>query len=321
MKMIVGVLRGGTSSEYTISLKSGAAILSALPEESYTTRDILIDKSGIWYLRGMHADPTRALSQVDMVLNALHGGIGEDGTIQRILERMGIPYAGSRASSAGLSLNKVRAREILQEAGIPMPRAFAFNLRNQMGTHEMAEAVFSLLGPPYILKPPTEGSSRGIRHVQTISALPDAIGDALDEYGAVLVEEYLVGEHATMGIIENFRNELLYTLPPAHIDLPKGVWYFDPQAEGEARARHFVPSSFSFEIKKRMSDIAQKAHLALGLAHFSDADFVITRRGPYLLELNASPVLHEGASFPLMLEAVGSSVREFLEHSISLARQ
>ncbi len=320
VRTIVGVLRGGASSEYPLSLKTGAAIMTALPQERYETRDILIDKSGTWHLRGMPSTPARALSQVDVVLNALHGGVGEDGTVQRMLERAGVSYAGSRALPAGLSLNKIRAREIITERKIPMPRAVAFSLHNRMNTREMADAVFSHFGPPYLVKPRAEGSSHGIRYVATFATLPEAIGDILDEFGMALIEEYLLGEHATTGVIEDFRNEPLYALTPAHIDLPEGQRYFDPYSEGE-RARHFVPSRFSHEVKNRIADIARSAHDALGLAHFSDADFVVTRHGVYLLEVNASPMLHEDAAFPKMLEAVGSSLQEFLEHSITLARR
>lgn len=320
-RTIVGVLRGGTSSEYPFSLKTGAAIMAALPQEKYESRDILIDKGGTWHLRGMPSTPAHALTQIDVVLNALHGGIGEDGTVQRLLDRTGIPYAGSRALPSGMSLNKIRAREILTGADISMPRAITFSLHNDMDmdTGAMARAVFSQIGPPYMVKPPAEGSSHGIRHVATIAELPDALGVALDNYGSALVEEYLLGEHVTVGVIELFRNEPLYALPLAHIDMPERMHYFDPHLEGGVR--HLVPSRFSHDVKERIAYIARKAHETLQLAHFSDADFVVTRRGPYLLEVNASPHLHEDAAFPKMLEAVGSSLTEFLEHSIALARR
>ena len=94
-RTVVGVLRGGTSNEYDLSLKTGAAMMAALPEDQYDTRDILIDKHGMWHSRGVPLDAPRALSQVDVVLNGLHGGIGEDGTVGRVLERAGVPYAGS----------------------------------------------------------------------------------------------------------------------------------------------------------------------------------------------------------------------------------
>lgn len=319
-RTIVGVLRGGTSSEYPLSLKTGAAMLAALPEEKYDTRDIFVDKGGTWHVRGQPATPARALAQIDVVLNALHGGVGEDGSVQRILDRAGTPYAGSRPVSAGLSLNKIRAREVLQRAGIKMPRAIAFSLENNLSTAEMAEAVFSQFGPPYVVKPPTDGSSRGIRLSNAIVNLADAIGDVIDAYGAVLIEEHVRGQEANVGIIERFRNEDLYALPPAQIILPPQMSFMQPHVHDEGLLRHLVPSHFSHDEKRALAEIARAAHKALGMNHFSRADIILTVRGPVLLEVDAVPALHGGSSFPHMLESVGSSVREFLEHAIALAR-
>lgn len=318
--MRVGILRGGTSSEYDLSLKTGAAMLLALPEETYETRDILIDKRGTWHLRGMPADPMRALSQVDVVLNALHGGIGEDGTVQRILERAGVPYTGARAHGAALSLNKIRAREVLQQAGISMPHGIAFSLENPLNTGDMAQAVFSQFGPPYIVKPAMEGASSGVRYVPTILELPDSIGDTLDAFGTALIEEYVRGHEATVGIIEHFRKEPLYALPPAQVHVPEKHPFLHASHHEDASLRYSVPSNFTHEEKSALATIARAAHQALGLAHFSRADIILTKRGPYLLEVNAIPGLYEGSAFPHMLSAVGSSIREFLEHTIQLAR-
>ena len=195
-RIIVGILRGGPSSEYDLSLKTGAALLNALPEDKYDTRDVFIDKTCTWHMRGMPADAARILSQIDVVLNALHGGVGEDGTVQRILERAGVPYAGSRALASGASLNKVRARELMQAAGIRMPHAVSFSLSNDMTTGDMARAVFEQFGPPYVVKPASEGTSFGIIIIDSILDLPDAIGDMLDTYGAALVEEFIRGVRA-----------------------------------------------------------------------------------------------------------------------------
>lgn len=320
-RTVVGVLRGGTSNEYDLSLKTGAVMLNALPEEQYDTRDILIDKQGVWHVRGLPVAPARALSQVDLVLNALHGGIGEDGTVTRLLERTGVPYAGSSPLASAFSLNKVRAREILQNSGISMPRAVSFSRSNDLNTKEMADIVFSQFGPPYILKPASEGASIGITLVHTIIELPDSLGDALDSYGSALVEEYLIGEDATVGVIEDFRGEDLYALPPAHVILPDDSPFLHFDHHSAASLRHISPSSFSDIEKKALVEAAKAAHRALGLSHFSRADFIVTRRGPRLLEVNALPGLYDGSALPHKLEAVGSSIKHFLEHAISLARR
>ncbi|MEY4747098.1 MAG: hypothetical protein RLZZ416_147 [Candidatus Parcubacteria bacterium] len=321
MRTSVGVLRGGTSSEYDLSLKTGAAMLSALPEEKYDARDIFIDRRGYWHLRGQPVDPARALAQVDVALNALHGGIGEDGTVQRILERAGIAYAGARPLASAHALNKIRAREILQKAGIRMPRAVSFSLQNDLTTGEMARLVFDQFGPPYIVKPASEGAGHGIVIATTLLELPDAIGDILDAFGSALVEELIRGRDASVGVVEDFRGEELYALPPAHLIAPRGSRFLDPTGHREATIIHVVPSNFHQAEKRSLADLARAAHRALGLSHYSRADIILTPRGPYLLEINATPGLYRGASFPPMLESVGSSVREFLEHAISLARR
>jgi D-alanine-D-alanine ligase len=293
-------------------------MLSALPQEKYETRDILIDRSGLWHMRGMPSTPVRALTQVDVVLNALHGGVGEDGTVQRILERAGVPYAGARSHHTGIALNKIRAREILMRSGVRMPRAISFSLNNDMHTGDMADLVFAQFGPPYMVKPPSEGAGQGIILAKTIVDLPHALGDVIDAYGAALVEEYVRGKEASVGVIEGFRNEDLYALPPAHAD--HGLPFLHPEAHQSGALRHMVPSPFSYEQKLSLADIAKRAHQKLALSHFSRADLMVTPRAIYLLEINTVPGLYPGASFPHMLESVGSSVAEFLEHAIHLAR-
>ena len=317
-RTIVGILRGGTSSEYNLSLKTGAAMIDALPQEKYETRDIFIDRSGMWHLRGSPTTPTRALAQIDVALNAVHGGIGEDGTIQRILEGSGIPYAGARALSAGLALNKIRAREILQRARIKMPRAISFTLHNDLNTADMARVVFAQFGPPYIIKPPSEGAGSGIQMAPHIVDLPEKIADVLDAYGAALVEEYIQGEEATVGLIENYRGEDLYALPPVHVEFEGSHIRLDHHEEGSIR--HTVPSRFTDEQKRALIELARAAHRALDLLHFSRADLMVTPRSIYLLEINTVPGLYKGAAMPHMLESVGSSVSEFLEHAIHLAK-
>jgi D-alanine-D-alanine ligase len=316
----VGVLRGGTSSEYDTSLKTGAVMLASLPDEKYDTRDIFVDKNGYWHLRGVPADPSRILAQIDVVLNALHGGVGEDGTVQRILEQHGVAYAGSRALAASISHNKSRTMEVARAAGILVPRSMTFSVKSGMTTGDMARSVFANFGPSYIVKPPFEGASRGIVIARTIVDLPDALGEILDIFGTALVQEFIRGENARVGLIEGFRGQELYALPPAHMLKPEGKDFVDAEARIQGLVRHVVPSNFSDAEKRTLEENAKAAHRALDLSHFSRADFILSNGKAYLLEMTSVPGLYEGASFPQMLEAVGSSVPEFLEHAIALAR-
>lgn len=317
-RVIVGVLRGGTSGEYNLSLKTGAAMMQALPEDKYEVRDILIDRSGMWHLRGAPTTPARALAQIDVVLNGLHGGIGEDGTVHRILERAGVPYAGSRAHPSNLALNKIRSREILRQAGIRMPRAVSFIQESALTTGDMAAIVFAQFGPQYVVKPPSEGAGRGIRVAQSVVELPHVIGDVLEQYGSVLIEEFVRGNEVSVGVIDAFRGQDVYALPPAQAQHASILL---PELHESGDLSYLVPSPLSHAQKLSATDLARQAHRALGLSHFSRADIIVTPTRAYLLEMNTTPGFYQGASFPAMLESVGSSVTEFLEHAIQLARQ
>lgn len=313
-------MRGGTSGEYAHSLQTGAAMLAALPDDRYDTRDIFIDRTGLWHARGIPTDPARALAQIDVVINALHGGVGEDGSVLRILERAGVAYTGSRPHAAALAHHKARAHEVLQAAGIRVPQTIAFGLEDVRTTADMAREVFAQFGPPYVVKPAMEGGGAGILIAETIVGLPDIIADVLDMHGVALVQEFVRGREAHVAIIENFRDQELYALPPARLVLPAGARMHDLSARVRG-VSHIIPSDFTHAEKEDLEAIARAAHKALTLSHFSRADIIVSARGiPYLLEVNTTPKLHDGAPLPAMLEAIGSSVPAFLEHQIALAR-
>lgn len=321
VQTIVGVLRGGDSSEYELSLRTGAAMLAALPESRYRALDIFIDKAQKWHHRGIPMLPARILAQVDVILNGLHGGAGEDGTIQRILENAGTPYVGARPLAAASSLNKIRARELFRANGLRTPQGVSLRTNDDRGLEEIARTVFSKFGPPYVVKPPHEGAGEGIQLAAHITELPYVLSRVLRKYGAALVEELVRGREVTVGVIEGFRGEELYALPPAEVRMPDGYDFQHPSAHLNGLIEHIVPSSFSQDSKRSLMDAACVAHRALGLSHYSRSDFILTPRGPYILETNANPGLYQGAAFPHMLESVGSSVPEFLSHSIALAHR
>src|SRR3989338_8264248 len=121
MQTVVGVLRGGPSNEHEVSLKTGAAVLANLAEERFIARDIYIDKSGQWHERGRPIQPERTLRQLDVVLIALHGAYGENGEVQRLLERFSVPYAGSDSFGSYLAMHKVMSKVHAKEAGLLTP--------------------------------------------------------------------------------------------------------------------------------------------------------------------------------------------------------
>src|SRR4051812_44959822 len=118
MRTVVGVLRGGPSSEYEISLLSGANVLASIDQEKYEPRDIFIDKDGQWHVHGVGVSPEKALRGIDVAFNVLHGEYGESGDVQKILDVSGTPYTGSDAFSSTIAFNKHATKEIVKKLGV-----------------------------------------------------------------------------------------------------------------------------------------------------------------------------------------------------------
>lgn len=315
MQTIVGVLRGGSSQEHDISLATGAAILRHLPEDRFLTRDMYIDRQGVWYERGRATTPERALRQVDVVLVAIHG---QDGEIQQLLERFGVPYAGSGPFPAYLAAHKLMAKMRMQEAGVATP---AFRHIEQGGPiDEITQDIIRTFHQPVVVKPVGWGSSVGVSVVGGYAQVRLAI-EQLFAKGAqsVLVEEYIRGAEATVGVVEGLRGEPLYALPPMEIT-PEGD-FFSNEAKRKGSARIACPGNFSRMAAEELIRLARLAHKTLGLTHYSRSDFIVTPQGEiYYLETNATPSLAADAVLPRSLAAVGVSLPEFFEHLVNLAR-
>lgn len=318
-KALVGVLRGGPSHEYDVSLTTGATFMAALDEDRYAPIDIFVDKAGDWYRAGKRMDPLRAVQSVDVVLNGMHGSYGEDGTVQRILERASVPFVGSRSLGASFAMHKPQATAALRAAGILVPVNAHFTTEDSRSVSDMARDMFMRVAPPYIVKPAYSGSSVGVLYVPTVRELPAAIAATLETYGSALVEEYVRGREASVGIIHQFRDQEIYALPPVEIVHNDTVYHYDAKY-GDARAKLYAPSTFTHPIKAALEAAAKKAHQVLGLAHYSRSDFKVHPTGKiYYLESNALPTIATGTVMPKALEAVGATVPQFTEHVLSLA--
>jgi D-alanine-D-alanine ligase len=319
MRTVVGVVRGGPSGEYDVSLKTGAAVLAALDKEKYDARDIFVDREGRWHLWGAPASPERALREVDVVFNAAHGEWGEDGALQAQLEALRLPYTGSGAFASALAFNKQKTRDIVAGLGLKVARGVV--VKPSEDAEETARAIFRSLPHPAMVKPVVGGSSLGAAKVEHFHALPWALERAWERAPQALVEEFISGAEATVGVIEQFRNEKLYALMPAQIILPAGSPFYDFEAKYAGSGEVRVPARFARETKEELQRAAQAVHAALGLSHYSRSDFVVSPRGIYFLEVNALPDLAHPGRFSGALQAVGASLTHFLDHVIALARK
>ncbi|MES2014475.1 MAG: D-alanine--D-alanine ligase [Patescibacteria group bacterium] len=315
----VAVLRGGPSNEHEVSLKSGANILSHLQREPYRAVDIFIDKKGVWHVRGIPMEPERALSSVDVVFNVIHGQYGEDGTVQRILDRIGIPYTGAGALPAALSMNKVLTKETLKGEDVTMARHALLKVSPDLDKEILD--LFRKFPQPSVIKPNASGSSVGVTLARSFDEFKEGIKKAFQHSSQVLVEEFVKGKEATVGIVEGLRGQKHYSLLPVEIIPPPKAVFFDYEFKYNGQTTERVPGNFTKEETAELQRLATVAHEKLGLRHYSRSDFIVSPRGIYFLEVNsAAGVGMTGESLlPKSLAAVGVSMDEFLDHVIKAA--
>jgi len=315
--IVVGVLRGGPSREHEVSLKTGHAIVSNLSPEQFTVRDIYIDRAGVWHERGRPSAPERILPAVDVVLIGLHGEYGEDGEVQKVLERYGTPYAGSNPYGSFLAMHKKLAKERVKEAGLRVARDYLIESADD--AEEAAREITRNFLQPVVVKPLRWGSSVGVSIVGGYQPVHEAIR-ALFEAGAegVLVEERITGREATAGVLEKFRGEDIYMLPPIEIVPPEGD-FFSYDAKYSGATREICPTRFSKQVNEELMRAAKTAHEALGLRDYSRSDFIVSPRGVYYLETNPLPAMTSESLIPKSLETIGLPFPDFFSHLVELA--
>jgi len=340
MRKKVAILRGGPSSEYDVSLKTGRAIFEALIND-HDLIDIVVDKQGVWHVDGLEKTPQKALQNIDAVFNAMHGEYGEDGKVQQILEQIKVPYTGARALAAALSMNKVKTKEIYAKNGIKTPLHKVISKPDsEAGLDFQAMLVFRNFTMPVVLKPIDKGSSVGVSIARNFETLKNTMISLYQDNNQILVEEYIQGKEATVGVVDGLRNQKHYSLYPVEIRKPNQQDLFDynlkypsfikKETEKQSsvdlesintilKAEMICPGSFSKEESKMLQEIAVKAHQILDLRHYSRTDFIVTpRRGIYALETNALPGLTSDSLLPHSLQVHGVSYKEFLEHILGL---
>ncbi len=319
MRTVVGVLRGGPSSEYDVSLKSGASVLENLDREQYDPRDIFISRDGTWHLHGVAVPPERALHGVDVAFNAMHGEYGEDGGVQRLLERLGVAYTGSGVIPSATAFNKHLTKQEAKRLGVKV--AHGVVVQNNGDTESLAHDLFRSFPHPAIIKPVAGGSSVGTNIANNFHQLQLALQKAFAVSPEVLVEEYIKGREATVGVLDDFRGEKAYALLPVEIIPPPHHDFFSYEAKYSGETTERVPGNFSHTQKAELERLAKTIHQGMGLMHYSRSDFILSPRGIYFLEVNTLPGLTKESLLPKALKAVGSSLSQFLDHVIQLARK
>lgn len=317
IKKKVGVLRGGPSSEYEVSLKTGKSVMDNLADR-YEVLDIFIDKNGVWHYLGTPVEPEKVFKKVDVIFNALHGAYGEDGTVQKLLDYFRVPYTGSTALASAVGMNKALSKKVYKNFNLKTPIHATVSKKDDLSAEVIK--LFKSFPMPAVVKPINGGSSVATAIVKTLSELEAAVYEALKYSDQALVEEFIAGKEATCGVVDNFRNETIYALLPIEIRKPKESAFFDYQAKYGGGSEEICPGNFTAREKEVIQNMSKEAHQALGLRHYSRSDFIIhPKRGIYILETNTLPGLTSESLLPKSLKAVGCSLPDFLDHLIQLA--
>ena len=314
----VGIIRGGPSSEYDVSLKTGAAVLGALNRDRYDVHDLFIDRTGTWHSRGKPVEPDRAIRQLDVAFLGLHGTYGEDGQIQRLLERHRIPFTGSGSLASSVAMNKAMTKHVLRDAGIRMPAHRTVSWDDL--SPQLALELFRTFPQPSVIKPLNSGSSVGVSIARTYDEFLEGLELGFTTCDQLLLEEYVKGTEATVGILESFRDDPYYAMPEVEIRPAAHKTFFDWEAKYDGAVKEICPGTFPLATKNELARLARLVHRTLNLAHYSRADFIVTPRGPYFLEVNTLPGLTESSLLPQSVSSVGIPFPVFLDHLITLAR-
>ncbi|MEX0918214.1 MAG: D-alanine--D-alanine ligase [Candidatus Paceibacterota bacterium] len=313
----VAVLRGGPSDEYEVSMRTGASVLGALQKSSYQPHDIVISKAGEWIVDGFPRAPKDALATADVAFIALHGAYGEDGEVQRLLDRLGIPYTGSKAYASSLAMNKILTKEHLYDMPVKMAPHMRVTKGRNTDIARVAHRIEELYGHECVVKPVNSGSSVDTFITRGGGELTRILGQLLEHRDEVLVEKRIHGREATIGVVERFRDQSLYALPAIEIVVPDEEHFFTYNAKYSGKTDEICPGRFSADEKRQLSDFAAQIHAILGLSQYSRSDFIVADDGMYFLEVNTLPGLTAESLMPKALDAVGCSYSEFIEHLIT----
>lgn len=284
----IGVLYGGLSNEKDVSLRSGKNCYEALLRLGYKNT-VLID---------MAEDIASVLKkeQIELVYNALHGKYGEDGCVQGLLEILKIPYTGCGVMASSLCMNKFYTKKMLEASGLPL----ISSVLAKKGEDVLAKTKG--LTYPLFLKPVTEGSSIGMYKVNTEKELLEAFKQALEFGNEILIEEFVVGIDATVGVLEDcgktFATEVLQMSV-------KSGWYDYEAKYTKGMTEFILPARISEEMTRKVKSYAVNAFQACGCKGLSRVDFVITQDEAYILEINTSPGMTDLSDLPAQSAAMG----------------
>ncbi len=287
----VALLLGGTSAEREISLRSGQAVLAALRRQDVDV--VPIDpKDGL--LTQLTAEP------FDRVFIALHGRGGEDGTVQGLLEYLGLPYTGSGVLGSALAMDKLRTKQIWQALDLPTP------VYAQVEHERELDAALARVGLPLIVKPGREGSSIGMTKVTQAQDLAPAWRRARELDAQVLLERWIIGAEYTASVLDD------QALPLIRLETPRVFYDYEAKYFADD-TRYHCPCGLPQEQEATLAALALRAFKVVGAAGWGRVDMMLDGQGqPWLLEVNTVPGMTDHSLVPMAARAAGIEFDELV---------
>lgn len=325
--MKVALLLGGRSSEREISLRTGRGMAQSLRNLGHEVAAIdaadgRLLPPGEEERAALPAEEARelpatagplvsgtAIRDAEIVMIALHGGEGENGTVQALLELTGKPYTGSGVLASALAMDKAMSKKVFERDGIPTPRWILL----QDGAGERTVDATALGGYPLIVKPNAEGSTMGLTVVTEPAQLPEAIRFAAQYDRAVLVEQFIPGRELTVAVLGD------EALPIVEIRPRSG--HYDYEAKYTAgRSEYFCPADLPEPLAARIRELGVRASLSLGCSGVSRVDFRLDPANePWCLEVNTIPGMTPTSLVPMAAKAAGMSYDQLVQRMLDLA--
>ncbi|HET9185423.1 MAG TPA: D-alanine--D-alanine ligase [Solirubrobacterales bacterium] len=304
--MKVAVLKGGRSLERGVSLRSAARVEDALERLGH---EVVAIDVGADLVERLLADPP------DVAFVAMHGEGGEDGTVQELLEILGIPFTGPSAAACARCMDKVLAKRAIEETGLPTPPWFAFSQTafRELGAADALGRLEQTIGFPLVVKPSRGGSSLGVRFAAAAAEVPQALVSAFSYDDRVLLERFVDGRELAVSVLGD------EALPVVEAILLEGDRY-DFEARYEiGRTRFVCPADLGPEEERAVTEAALGTYRALGCTGFARIDLILSPDGPFLLEANAIPGLTDTSLLPQAAEAAGLTFEQLVARILDLA--
>jgi D-alanine-D-alanine ligase len=306
----VAVLKGGSSLERPVSLRSGARVEDALARLGHEVLAIDVGPDLVDRLTG---------DRPDVAFVALHGRGGEDGTVQELLELVGVPYTASRPGACIRCMDKVVAKHALRDAGIPTPDFYAFSQAafEDLGAGRALPAIEERLDFPLVVKPAGQGSALGIKFARTAADVPGALVAAFSYDTKVMLERYVPGRDLAVAVLDG--PEGAEALPVVEA-IPCEEDFYDFEARYEiGRTRFVCPAELPVEVTLRAQELALATWRTLGCSGFARVDLMADGDELTVLEANAIPGLTDTSLLPLAAEAAGITFDDFVARVLDLA--